>query len=81
MIMTTIPQIFGLTTALLIADSACLGAEKQKSQKQNTTYPTIGTIERHDPKLDQLIPPGAKIEKLAEGYTWAEGPVWISRGG
>ena len=79
--MKTILQMFGLTTALLIAASACLGAEKQKAQKQTITYPTIGTIERHDPRLDQLIAPGAKIEKLAEGYSWSEGPVWISRGG
>lgn len=39
-------------------------------------YPTIGTIERTDPALDRLLPPGTKIEKLCEGFTWAEGPVW-----
>ncbi len=39
-------------------------------------YPTIGSIERLDPALDALLPPEAKIEKLAEGFTWAEGPVW-----
>ena len=41
---------------------------------------TLGTIERFDPRLDKLIPPGAKIEKLAEGYDWSEGPVWDKRG-
>jgi gluconolactonase len=39
-------------------------------------YPTLGQIERLDPALDVLIPKDAKIEKLAEGFTWAEGPVW-----
>jgi gluconolactonase len=39
-------------------------------------YPAIGTIERTDPALDALIPKDAKIEKLAEGFTWSEGPVW-----
>jgi len=38
---------------------------------------TLGQIERHDPRLDELIPPGAVIEVLAEGFEWAEGPVWI----
>ena len=33
-------------------------------------------IERFDPALDQLIAADAKIEKLAEGFKWAEGPVW-----
>lgn len=34
------------------------------------------SIERLDPALDQLIAPGAVIEKLASGFTWSEGPVW-----
>ncbi len=38
---------------------------------------TVGTIDRLDPALDALIPPGAKLEKLAEGFIWAEGPVWM----
>jgi gluconolactonase len=33
-------------------------------------------IERLDPALDAIIPTGAKIEKLAEGFDWVEGPVW-----
>jgi gluconolactonase len=47
---------------------------------EGTQYPTLGTIERLDPALDALIPPGAKIERLADGLDWAEGPVWV-RGG
>ena len=43
--------------------------------------PTLGTIERNDPRLDKLIPPGSKVEKLAEGYDWSEGPVWARNGG
>lgn len=39
-------------------------------------YPTLGAIERVDPALDKLIAPDAKIEKLCEGFTWSEGPVW-----
>ena len=37
---------------------------------------TIGSIERKDPKLDALIPKDAKIEVLAGGFKWTEGPVW-----
>ncbi|HEX6670573.1 MAG TPA: hypothetical protein VF061_13495, partial [Gemmatimonadales bacterium] len=35
-----------------------------------------GRIVRLDPALDRLIPPGAKIEKLAGGFQFTEGPVW-----
>jgi gluconolactonase len=46
-----------------------------------SAYPAIGSVERLDPALDALVPPDAKIEKLAEGFKWAEGPVWTSEGG
>jgi gluconolactonase len=38
-------------------------------------------IERHDPALDKLIDPASKIEVLAQGHDWTEGPLWIKRGG
>ena len=38
---------------------------------------TIGSIETLDPVLGQLIHLDAKIEILAEGFQWAEGPVWV----
>jgi len=36
----------------------------------------LGKIIRHDPAFDKLISQDAKIEILAKGFTWAEGPVW-----
>lgn len=42
----------------------------------NTPYPQMGIVERHHPALDQLIAPDAKIEILASGFNWSEGPVW-----
>jgi gluconolactonase len=41
---------------------------------------TIGSIERLDGRLDQILPKAASLEKLAEGYDWSEGPVWVSKG-
>jgi gluconolactonase len=40
----------------------------------------IGRIHRLSPGLDALIDPEAPIEKLAEGFVWSEGPVWIAEG-
>lgn len=49
---------------------------------QNTkNFPSIGKIHREDPRLDQLIAPDAKIEVLAGGFEWAEGPVWYPPAG
>jgi len=33
-------------------------------------------IERLDPALDALIDPNARVEQLADGFAWTEGPVW-----
>jgi len=39
--------------------------------------PTVGSIERLDPRFDALVPKDASIEVLAMGFEWAEGPVWV----
>mgnify|MGYP001268548253 FL=1 len=46
---------------------------------QTTVYKTIGTIERYDSKLDEIISPNAKIEIISEGYKWSEGCLWIEK--
>ncbi len=40
----------------------------------------LGAIERLDPAVDGLLPKDAVIEKLAEGFNWSEGPVWMPDG-
>ncbi|HEV8544569.1 MAG TPA: SMP-30/gluconolactonase/LRE family protein [Verrucomicrobiae bacterium] len=49
----------------------------QRASEKDKTYPSMGHIERLDPGLDQLVAPSAVIEKLASGFRWAEGPVWV----
>ncbi len=39
---------------------------------------TLGSIEKMDPSFDQLVDSKAKIEVLAGGFTWTEGPVWMN---
>ena len=38
---------------------------------------SLGSIERTDPSLDNIIDPSAKLEILSDGYVWSEGPVWV----
>jgi len=40
---------------------------------------TNAQISRSDPSLDEIVPAGAKIEKLAGGFLFTEGPVWVPR--
>ena len=48
-------------------------------KKEKKVYETFGEVERLDLALDALIAPGVKLEKLAGGFEWAEGPVWDRR--
>jgi len=45
----------------------------------------IGQVEtkviRKDPGLDAILAPGTKIERLAAGFLFTEGPVWDREGG
>lgn len=38
------------------------------------------SVEKLDPSLDSLIAPDAKIEVIAQGFRWTEGPVWDQAG-
>ena len=38
-------------------------------------------VERLDPSIDGIVPPNAKLYKLAEGFKFTEGPIWIRKDG
>jgi gluconolactonase len=38
--------------------------------------PALGEVVRLDPALDAIVAPDARIEKVAGGFTFTEGPVW-----
>jgi gluconolactonase len=43
--------------------------------------PSVGAVQRLDPAIDALIAPDARIEQIADGFDWSEGPVWRRSGG
>ncbi len=44
-----------------------------------TAAETYATLESRDPRFDALLPPGTKIEKIADDLEWSEGPLWDAR--
>ena len=38
-------------------------------------------VVRNDPAMDQIVGPNPKVFKLAEGFKFTEGPVWINKDG
>ena len=47
------------------------------NKEKTDTKKNMGSIERTDPSLDDIISPDAKVEIIAEGFDWSEGPLWV----
>ena len=67
--------VFSLLTALTTA-IALAAAPAQDGKKT-----IIGKIIRLDPRFDKLVPKDAQLEKIAGGYIWTEGTIWVKNGG
>ncbi|CAN5581661.1 SMP-30/gluconolactonase/LRE family protein [soil metagenome] len=70
----------------MIAAAALVGCQTARapaSVGSQTARPlaSVGSLERLDPAFDALVPRDARIEVLAEGFHWSEGPVWRRSGG
>ena len=72
-------QIFNslAVSVLVILVISCNPQSRKPAEK---VYKKIGSIERLSANLDQVVPPTAVIEILAEGFDWTEGPVWVKSG-
>ena len=70
-----------LSVLPLLLVAAC-GGDRSAERAASAVEPprTMGSVERLDPAIDAIIPADAVIEVLAEGFDWAEGPVWIEDG-
>jgi gluconolactonase len=62
---------------LVIGSTACAAAPPPPTP----TRIEEAKIDRWDPAMDAIVPKDWKIEKLAEGFGWAEGPIWVKSGG
>ena len=55
-----------------------LACSHPKAETNAEAFNTVGSIVRLDPALDELVPASAKIEKIASGFKFTEGPLWKS---
>lgn len=62
--------IAGSLLAALLAGSVTLAQDTQN-------LATLGEVVQADPGLAQVLDPAAKIQVVAAGFDWAEGPVWV----
>ena len=67
-----------LVTALALLLPAVAGA--CMSMEAPSALPAVGRIVA-EPGLEAVVDPNARIEQLADGFDWSEGPVWIRERG
>lgn len=66
------PGIFRLILFVFFG-IACSSEKRENIESETLTL----EIERHDPRLDQIIDPEAEAEVLGSGFEWTEGPLWV----
>lgn len=60
--------------------AACVAVLCMTTIATAETPKSIGSIEHTDAAFEKLVAKDAKIEVLAGGFEWSEGPVWIAKG-
>jgi gluconolactonase len=69
-------KVIAMNKVLGLASGLFLVAAVQASG-QTAVHQTVPTkIVRNSPALDAVLAPDVKIERVATGFEWAEGPMW-----
>ena len=63
--------------SLLILTCAVAMVAGCASVSSELSFPAVGAIRSEAGALGRLIAPGTAIERLADGFEWSEGPVWV----
>src|SRR5689334_3040200 len=70
-----------LACGLIFVSAVEAQLKEPPKEPEKPKYKAIGKIERLDPALDELLDKEAKIEVLADGFEWTEGPAWNKEDG
>jgi gluconolactonase len=65
---------------LAVTGAAAIAGQRKPVPQKAERVPLDSTavkLDRLDPAIDQIVPKDAKLERIATGFKWVEGPVWI----
>lgn len=74
----TLRSLLAIAAAAIVC-SFVLGAVSAavSSDTADTVVATPLKLDRLDASIDRIVPADAKLERVATGFTWTEGPVWV----
>jgi gluconolactonase len=70
-------QKLSLISAAILFLFSCTLKEKGNWEQKEEISKSFPFIEVKDDQLKEIIAPGTSVEIIAEGFDWAEGPLWI----
>jgi len=51
---------------------------QDKAQESASLDSTPVRVDHLDPAIDQIVPKDARLERVATGFKWVEGPIWLN---
>lgn len=68
-----------IVEALALAAASLLDPEPARAQFAEES--PVLEVRRLDARLDEVLAPGVRAEKIVAGHVWLEGPTWDARRG
>jgi gluconolactonase len=69
-----------LATVFLFLSGAAQRRWSEAAHHEKGSSAGYGTIVQLDPGLDRLVPLDGVLERVADGFSWVEGPAWNRQG-
>jgi gluconolactonase len=71
-------RLFAPATLALLCLSLAVPPTPAQPASADRPVSTPLQVDRLDPASSRIIPANAKLERVATGFTWVEGPVWVN---
>jgi len=77
---TALPYLIGLLAPAPLRSGAARTKQMAKRLMRWGSVNAFGRVERRAPELDRIVPRGAIVERVAHGFGYTEGPIWMPEG-
>ena len=77
---TNLMRLFAIALfcVLLVGARAQTPAAPAQTPTPNRITSTPLQVDRADPASSRIVPTNAKLDRVATGFTWVEGPIWVN---
>src|SRR5580692_8847490 len=73
---TNLMRLFALALFCILPPAASAQTLASFAPTRITSTPL--QVDRADPASSRIVPANAKLDRVATGFTWVEGPVWVN---